>query len=227
MYQHFVDLYNDIFPLDHSLKESLKPFIVPDGHAVDLGCGTGRLVHLLHELGMKTHGVDMSHAMIKKAKSDFPNYSFDEMSMVDFLDGYRTYDLMTCFGNTLPHLNPEELVQFFRGVHQSLSKSGYCIITLLNYDAILKNKPAQLKKIQGDYFSFERFYDYQKDKIIFKTILTINDRVSEDQTILYPYRREELLSAIKQAGLHVNFYKNLNREEDDLSHSHLTAIITR
>ena len=226
MYEHFVNSYNLIFPFDESLKKGLLPFIKEGGKAVDLGCGTGRLVHLLTELGMDSSGVDLDKAMIEKAKKDFPALSFYHENMVDFLSDDQVYDLILCFGNTLVHLNPEQMKQFLKRIKQRLAPNGYFIIQLLNYDKILKFKPEQLKTIHFENGKFTRHYTYYENTISFKTKLAFGEMVSEGETTLYPYTRSKLKSFFNHAELEFSFVTNLDDEKDDINSDHLTVIVT-
>lgn len=226
MYDHFVNQYNLIFPFDEKLRTTLKPFVKSEGFSVDLGCGTGRLVSLLHELGMHATGVDLNESMIEKAKQDYPYFHFHQENMVDFLDSDETYDLILCFGNTLVHLNPDQIKLFFKRIKQRLSSSGYFIIQMLNYDKILKNRPEQLKTIHFENGKFVRQYAYSENTITFTTKLTVSEHYSEGQTTLYPYTRSKLKSFFNHADLNFAFISNLDEEKDLIDADHLTIIVT-
>jgi len=226
MYQHFADLYDEIFPFDGGLEIDLKPFIKPHGQAIDLGCGTGRLVHLVNHMGMKMRGVDLDQQMVDVAKKNFPNDEFMQGDMVTSMK-LNSYDLITCFGNTLPHLKPVELSMFFNHIFDKLSPDGYFIVTMLNYDQILESKPSQLPVIKRENITFERYYTYQEDHIIFKTVLSHNHQQTEDETILFPYTKTRLEKITSEAKLKVTFYKNIKLDSYDIHHSHICMIITK
>lgn len=226
MYEHFVDQYNSIFPFDDKLKTSLRPFIKHGGLAVDLGCGTGRLVHLLNELGMHAIGVDLDSKMIEKARKDYVSHTFYHANMVDYLESNEVYDLILCLGNTLVHLNPDQIKLFFKRIKQRLAPSGYFIIQILNYDKILKNKPEQLKTIHFENGIFTRHYTYLENTITFQTKLIVNDCLSEGETTLYPYTRSKLKSFFNHANLNFAFVSNLDEEKDFIDADHLTIIVT-
>lgn len=226
MYHHFVHMYNQIFPFDSKMSDHLTPFIIKDGKAIDLGCGTGRMVQLLDALQMKSSGVDIDEHMIKKAQTDFPNLEFYNQSMVDYLKESDTYDLLLCLGNTLPHLNEEELDMFFSLIKKKLTKRGTCIIQMLNYDKILKDKPETLKPIIFKDIKFYRHYTYFDNTITFKTQLWVNDELSEGSTTLYPYRRKDLVKVLDKYRFSYQFLSSLGSKEDDINESHLTLIIT-
>jgi SAM-dependent methyltransferase len=50
----------------------------PDGEVVDIGCGTGRAISLLPDLGISKYlGIDPSHEAIRHCKKHHPEYSFE------------------------------------------------------------------------------------------------------------------------------------------------------
>ncbi len=211
MYDHFVAYYNRIFPFDEDLKTLLIDYITPDGFAVDLGCGTGRLVDLLHSMKMNAEGVDLNQAMIEYAKHTFPHLLFHHMSMVEFLTQSKTYQLITCFGNTLPHLNQDELHLFFHNLKKSLHPQGYALIQLLNYTHILNEKPHMLKPILFEGGSFIREYTYHEKSITFQTTLKLQESITTDQTTLYPYTKDQLVAIIEKHHLSVKAYADFDQ----------------
>lgn len=227
MYDHFVEYYNRIFPFDEDLETSLIPYTTPRGNAVDLGCGTGRLVDLLHRMNMNTEGVDLNQAMINYAKHAYPNLRFHHRSMVDFLNQSKTYQLITCFGNTLPHLNHDELELFFTNLKQSLHLQGYALIQLLNYTHILKTKPQMLKPITFEGGSFIREYIYHEKHLTFKTTLTIHESITADQTTLYPYTKDQLVEMIEKHDLSVKTYADFDQSDWTEDGYVLSLVITQ
>lgn len=224
MYHHFATYYNQIFSFNQQLSYDLKPFIKRDGKAIDLGCGTGRLVALLETLKMKAIGVDMDQSMIDVAKKDYPNLTFYQANMVDFLDNdSSSYDLMTCFGNTLPHLSKDDLVHFLVSAKKRLNQDGYLIIQMLNYNKILKYRPTQLKPLIFNGGLFERFYTYHETFVTFKTVLSIADHKTTDETKLYPYTKEVLSEVLDDVGFNYKFQKSLSEPLDDEA-DHITII---
>ncbi len=59
----------------------------PVNKVVDLGCGTGRQCALLAEYGFETYGVDLSGAMLKKAKANSRDTTYfqEDISRTHFL----------------------------------------------------------------------------------------------------------------------------------------------
>lgn len=227
MYKHFVSYYNQIFSFDASLKDELKPYLKNQGYAVDLGCGTGRLVNLFDSLGMNSMGVDLDRDMILKAQEDYPSLSFKQDNMVDFLDQDQSFDLITCFGNTIPHLDEDMLKRFFMLAHKRLNKHGYLLVQLLNYEMILEKKPSSLKEIIIPEGKFERFYDYHGKTITFTTKLTTGHYQSQGSTTLYPYTKHDLELIFLELKLKYKFVTHFHSDNFDQSASHLSIIIQK
>lgn len=227
MYQHFVKHYNDIFPFDESLKDSLIPFIKTRGKAVDLGCGTGRLVHLVSDMGMDSCGVDLDKEMVAYAKKAFPELTFYHENMINFIKNHQGFDLMLCLGNTLPHLNYDELKTFFTYVKNALNPGGVILIQQLNYDKILRDKPTSLKKIILDNGYFERHYTYHEHTIQFETVLSYHGELTKDTVTLYPHTRHVLSSLLDDVQLSLTFSHDFKDQIDDINAYYISMIIKK
>jgi len=227
MYHHISEFYNEIFPQDPSLKSFIKGFIKLGEHAIDLGSGTGRMTKLISELGMKVVGIDLDEGMVNVAKQSYPKLDFKVRDMIDILKENHQYELMTCFGNTLVHLNKSQLKDFFKEVQQKLSPRGYFIVQVLNYAKIIKEKPIELKELRNGDIIFNRYYEYHKNHILFTTKLTIKDKESVGTTKLYPYTFEEFSSLFKTLGLKYQFLGDLKLKPFQDSDYYLYMVITQ
>lgn len=227
MYHHLSQYYDQLFPWNRQIEELIKPYIVPSGQAIDLGCGTGRLTYLLDQLGMHVVGIDLDQDMIKVAQENYPHLSFFHDDMISSLKTSKTFSLMTCFGNTLPHLTLKDLRLFLESVHQSLTEDGVLIVQLLNYTKILNEKPKHLKVIENDDIKFSREYSYLENQISFKTVLKFKDNETVGTTTLYPYQKEQLITEIELANLKVQAYGDFNFKPFDEQDYYLYLIISK
>lgn len=226
MYQLFAKYYQQIFPFNQEIITQLQPWIKKGKKATDLGCATGELVYALFQEGMRVKGIDLDSQMIKLAHERFPFLDFDVMDMTYYLSQDHDIDLITCFGNTLPHLNPKQLTMFFTQVNHALAKDGTLIIQMLNYDKIMHEHPDHLPTIHRESLTFERRYHYCADHLIFETNLTIGNQTINGKTTLYPYLKNELIDVIEQQDLKVKIFSNLDRAPWSINHTHQTLIIT-
>lgn len=204
MYQHLAHHYDELFPLDEQIKPFLEGFSRQSGNALDLGCGTGRITQLLDDFGMKVTGIDLDEKMIEIAKLRHPHVKFKLQNMMDaFVE--HNYELITCFGNTLPHLDLPSLDLFFQSVSTHLSHKGVMIVQMLNYDLIMKNRPASLKTIEKPGIILERRYVYRKNDIVFETKLTVDQTTQVGINMIYPHSIETLTKIIKKHHMKPTF----------------------
>jgi SAM-dependent methyltransferase len=106
---------------------------------LDVGCGTGHHVFELNASGFDTIGIDISPSMVKKAKADFPQYTFevgDALNPGEFTP--NTFTHITCMYFTIYYLQDKQL--FFQNCMKWLKPGGYLILHLVdrdNFDPIL------------------------------------------------------------------------------------------
>ena len=100
--------------------------------AVDLGCGTGVLCRALAGAGIRVTGVDLSRAMIDRARAAGGSIPYVVGDMISFRPE-ESCDLVTCTGDALNHLPSFDLVrQLFTGVFSYISPGGWLIFDLLD-----------------------------------------------------------------------------------------------
>jgi SAM-dependent methyltransferase len=210
MYQLLSQYYDQLFKFNPKLKDFLFPYVTISGRALDLGCGTGRLTKAIDELKMDVEGIDLDPFMIKIAQKKYPNIKFARKDMLEHIGSPQDkYDLITCFGNTLVHLEPDLLNQLFVHVKMVLNKSKYFVVQILNYQNILKEKPESLLDLTNEDILLKRNYAYFKDHIVFQTILFVGDDVYElGETNLYPYTHNYLMDLALQHGFSAEVYGN-------------------
>lgn len=225
MYQHISQYYHQIFPLNEKLLDIIKQHTHHNQKAVDLGCGTGRIAHLIQNNGMHVIGVDLDHHMIEEAKKQFPNTEFIAKDMVDFLKTNQDYHLMICVGNTLPHLNAHEIDLFFQRVKKRLNIQGTMIVQLLNYDLILRTKPKELKPIILQDLKFYRSYQYHEDCIDFLINLETNTGTYQESNRLYPYEKKDIEDLLDKHRFMYQFLDENGAPILNINHSHYTIII--
>jgi len=77
MYDLLSKYYDRLFKFNPAFKTFLFPYATKKGEALDLGCGTGRLTHLISTLDMQVKGIDLDPFMIREAF--FFNWRYDRL----------------------------------------------------------------------------------------------------------------------------------------------------
>lgn len=106
---------------------------------LDIGSGTGHHVALFSNENMETQGLDLSPAMINKAKKNYPDNNY---TLGNALDGSyfmpNKFNLITCFYFTIYYFKDKR--QFFQNCIHWLQPNGYMAIHLVDkykFDPIL------------------------------------------------------------------------------------------
>jgi glycine/sarcosine N-methyltransferase len=225
MYRHISSFYNQIFPKNQKLHDFILKYAHKDQKAIDLGTGTGRLIFDMDQKGISAFGIDLDDSMIDYAKLSYPSLNFMTLDMIGALEKKDTYHLITCVGNTLPHLDKNQLKIFFKLAKLRLDQDGVLIIQLLNYDWILRELPETLPIIQNEHFTFIRKYQYMDGYIKFITEFHTEEGVDFDTNIIYPYRIRDLITEFDSNTFSYEIYNEKLEFIKDQNHTHYTILL--
>ncbi|MCF7855273.1 MAG: class I SAM-dependent methyltransferase [Candidatus Pacebacteria bacterium] len=208
------------------------------GSALDVACGTGLYAKALAELGVNpVVGVDISEKMldIARRQADADNLSivWRKVPMRKLACIGETFDIILCLGNSIPHiLTHNDLVDTLNGFHDRLTPGGHCVLQVLNYDRILRDRERIVSINRHGNKEFVRFYDFHPPTVTFNllTITWMNDDYTHNiqSTELYPYTRAELAQAMSQHGFRdLSFFNHLTFEPFEVDSSPTLTIIAR
>lgn len=97
---------------------------------LDYGCGLGRYLRPLKELGINAVGVDVNVNTVEELRKQ----GFNTLSVEDFSDSYNTYDCII-LSHIIEHISPFDLVPLIDSLLDRLESGGAMIIaTPLLYD---------------------------------------------------------------------------------------------
>ena len=134
----YVDFYDDLL-LDQvkndfevgEIKRLIK--INSINRVLDIGSGTGRHVNLLNKEGYKAEGLDKSKAMVKYAKTKYPELTFKEGDALEaMLYPQNSFSTITCFYFTIYYIKDKN--RFLQNCYDWLMPGGYLVLHLVNRD---------------------------------------------------------------------------------------------
>lgn len=113
-YDEYEELYNNYL----ALLDSLKPQKI-----LDIGCGNGKFLKHLKDVGYEAYGIERSEKMVEKASLLGVNASKQELEELE----ENSYDCIVAIGDVLNYIAPKELDNFFLHVEKILKPNGYFI----------------------------------------------------------------------------------------------------
>jgi len=219
-YQEFSLYYDYIFPLKEGKLKFMMDNIPDDGKVLDLATGTGNYAIALAKEGYQVSALDLSGEMVNLAKEKAYeeqvkiDFRVDDMLNLDRLYQPKSFDLISCIGNSLVHLdNQEKIRELLNKSYDLLKEEGKLILQIVNYDRILAKEVKSLPTITAVESIVEliRDYEFKGGKIDFKTCLTTPRGEFKNSVLLYPLESDILKKLLLQAGfVRVKFYGDFN-----------------
>jgi len=212
LYDDIAGFYSEIFPVKKARLEFIDSVIDRDDISIlDIGCASGELALALAQKGYRVFGIDVDEKMVQVAeRSARERGSSAEFRVLDMIDigGHfpsASFDLVLCFGNTLPHLDGLEKVKTFLAAAFSILRAGgRLVVQVVNYDRILTRGIKELPLLESENYIFQRRYEGAQAgrHIRFLSELTVkkSGQSIKNSHRLYPLTAGELLGAINSAG---------------------------
>lgn len=230
--------FEDIFPLREPKLDLIRKYVERGSRVLDIGCSTGELVIALAKDDYECYGTDLNPEMIEKgrqlADSEGVRADFQVGDMRKLKELYQEpFAVISCFGNTIVHLNTlEEIRDFFQQVYDLLQPGGSFVFQIVNYDRVLMNEVKRLPTIRNEEkrLTFYREYQYDKEAhlVHFKTRLVVDDGEEKEHSIsLYPLLSKEIEEMVFGVGFsEIEFFGNMKQEAfDPVSSMPLVAVV--
>lgn len=219
LYDEFSGLYDLMVCWENRLNNEsafLKTLLEQSGarRILDVACGTGVHAILFADWGYDVVGADLSQEMIKKAKANarsskakvkFVRAGFGDLSAE--LTG--EFDVVTCLGNSLPHLlTKDELARALRDIYSVLAPGGVLVTQNRNYDKVWTERnrfmPLEATSVGGKEFLFFRMLDFYEDTIGFNIVTLTKDEGKWSYVVRSTKHRpvfgDELAALLYEAG---------------------------
>lgn len=106
------------------LSELSKSQVRP-AEILDIGCGTGRPVcSSLAAAGHSVMGIDVSTEMIKAAREQVPQATFEQLDCRDFQSPANRFDAITVYFSMIAGFSQDEIRQSIQRIHSWLKPGG-------------------------------------------------------------------------------------------------------
>jgi SAM-dependent methyltransferase len=185
---------------------------------VELGCGAGTLAGYLANAGHHVVGIDVSAAMIQRARREAPAVTFRVGSLA------RTRvppcDAVLAIGEVVSYLNAsagprahaKELAGFFERAHRALSPRGFLLFDFLE-SADGRTYPTK-SRAGADWVIAVRAAASRTQPVLTRTIRTarrINGRwrQARESHRLRLYPRDDMRAMLRTAGFDVRFRRRM------------------
>jgi SAM-dependent methyltransferase len=114
-------------PLDRQILDRFAERVRGAGEVCDLGCGPGHVARYLHDRGVKVHGVDLSPAMVERARCLNPGIEFaqGDMLLLDVEDG--AWAGVVAFYSII-HVARCDVVRALREIRRVLRPGGFLLL---------------------------------------------------------------------------------------------------
>lgn len=128
-YDELEPWYRHLYGRLHHILRAAVPQAPPGARALDAGCGTGFQTAILHELGYRASGVDISGQSLAVARVRLPGAALvqSDLQALPFEDA--AFEVVVCAGSTLDFLDDPE--RGIREIARVLRPRG---VLLLEYE---------------------------------------------------------------------------------------------
>lgn len=231
-YAHLRRHYDRLFPLDRARPEFLLAQTPGRNAYLDLGCATGTLAESLALDFKRLEGWDLDEGFLEQARHrcrNLPQLSFEPRDLLEVGQAHDRFDLISCLGNTVVHLDSiGRIGEFLARARRKLRGNGVVVLQTVNYDA-LPDGVHDFPVLEREELRLERSYRPREDgRIDFTTVLTTPDARTESVTALLPLKQGMLADLALAAGYsHVAFRGSFDRRAWSPRASATIAVLRR
>ncbi len=244
------DMYDIIYRIHYERQVSVFDRLIrmhqlPGNQLLDMCCGTGTHLRIYNQLGYDVTGVDLSEAMVDKAKRNVTSATIVHGDMQSFLPKNQ-YDVITCHSFSILHNTTiDDIMTTLVNCFSILRKSGVLIFDMLDKGPVSLNvredRPEQISidadsplfSEYGDEFnlSYDVQWNYSESRQLFT--VSINLRIEgrngiteiEDHMNMGAFSISEITRQMEEIGFGVTMYSRTADHIGALSDGETEAII--
>lgn len=230
-YEALAAFYDDIFPVQEAKVAFAAGLLPAKGTAalLDAGCANGAFAMAmsrhLAERGDEVSiiGIDLDETMIGMARKaqdagGYGSLAFEAIDMLLLEERFPegSFDMVTCFGNTLVHLTREQAGRFLASAGKLLKPQGSLVMQILNYDLVYGRTITELPLIDNSRIRFERRYQLESRRSLTFSV-RLEDKAQgslyEASQTLYPLFKADVEQLLQEAGFaYVQFYSGYGQD---------------
>ncbi len=204
---------------------------------LDCACGTGRHVHLMHQLGHWVCGSDLSAAMLTRASLNLTACGVRRpLIQADFRElpyAGETFDVVLCLTTSLPHLTDErEVISALRSMWRVLRLGGILVLSQGLTDKLVNQQPRFIPEINTRDLSRVFAIDYLDGRVRINVIDLVHEAERQEFMVdsfeylkLLPGQYQRLLD---EAGFSLaSMYAGFSQQRYDPETSDQVVIVAR
>jgi SAM-dependent methyltransferase len=209
---------------------------------LDLGCGTGEHLDLLHKAGIRCTGIDVSEKMLDAARKRFPHgiyFIHADMTDIDFTPSFDM--VISLFGSFNYLIHDADIASTLQKIHKAMQPDGLGVFEIWNTPPVFKIKTKEVNlvsvtNIDGKTIRRERGFKLRNDRA--KTVVDVNYRYTiesagarktlSDRHVMRTYTTDEITKFLVQAGFTVKqIFSNFLSEPYDEKSNKMVVIFAR
>lgn len=186
----------------------------------DCSIGAGGTTLPLALLGYQISGSDLSESLLNQARNNFSEAGYDvKLFPADFRDLDKvltdTYDAVISTGNSLPHINNQDVHRFIKSISTKINPNGFLYLDMRNWDKLLQKKPIfsardPLVMTAEEHTSLYQIWNWHDDQSVDFVFVTSTDKDGkhEKSSILfaptyYPLKYKNYEKMLNENGFEI------------------------
>ncbi len=176
-----------------------------DWNVLDLACGAGRHLQVLHGHGLSPVGLDLSLPLLRQARATEPLSPVVRGDMRSLPFGDEAFHLITSFFTSFGYFrSPADDETVLSEVRRTLRPGGYFFLDFLNAKEVVRALNPRDESVSGGKRVVQERRIVQEGKVVEKQIRIRDESGGEERSYterVRLYRSHELESLLEAAGL--------------------------